>query len=167
MAYQPTPESINRAQFLRSLGLSTAALSALYFASCSKAADTVAPDLTDGTTSVGLFKGNTDPYTGKINFTLDLSLPQNVKLKTIGQFLTAGQVVVANTKSGAFVALQNECTHDGGLLSYRITQNDFLCSFHNGLFNTDGSVKAAPPKRPVQTYIVAVSADGNTISVKE
>ncbi|WP_338872927.1 Rieske 2Fe-2S domain-containing protein [Spirosoma sp. SC4-14] len=166
MAGYPTPRSISRAAFLRSLGLSAATLSTLYFSGCSKSAD-VSPSPVDGTNSQAVATGNTDPVAGKINFSLDLTQPENAKLKSKGQFLTAGAVVVANTVKGTFVALLNDCTHDGGPLSYRASQNDFVCQWHGGEFNIDGSVKMAPPSRPEQTFNTTLSADGNTLQVVE
>lgn len=166
MAGCPTPKSVSRAAFLRSLGLSAATLSALYFSGCSKSAD-VSPAPTDGTNSQAVATGNTDPVVGEINFTLDLTKTENAKLKTKGQFVTAGAVVVANTVNGTFVALLNDCTHDGGPLWYRASQNDFLCQWHGGEFNIDGSVKMAPPSRPEQTFKTTLSADGNTLQVVE
>lgn len=166
MTNQPTQLIQNRAAFLRSLGLSTAALTALYFSGCSKMA-TVTPDPTDGTDSPAVVKGNTDWSLGKVDFTIDMTVADNAKLKTIGQFVSAGLIIVANTKGGKYVALRSVCTHQGGSLRYRISQNDFLCLDHGGQFNTDGSVKMQPPKLPVQTYAVALSSDGNTLHITE
>ena len=166
MLNQPIQTSLSRAAFLRSLGLSTAALTALYFSSCSKGASIV-PDPTDGIDSPAVTKGNTDPGAGKIDFTIDMTLPDNAKLKTVGQFVSAGLIIVANAKGGNYVALLSVCTHAAGSLRYRITQNDFLCLDHGGLFNVDGSVKMSPPKQAVQSYKVSLSADGNTIHVTE
>ena len=96
-----------------------------------------------------------------------MTLPDNAKLKTVGQFVSAGLIIVANAKGGNYVALLSVCTHAAGSLRYRITQNDFLCLDHGGLFNVDGSVKMSPPKQAVQSYKVSLSADGNTIHVTE
>ena len=161
----PTIPVQSRAAFLRSLGLSTAALTAFYFSGCSKKATTLTPDPTDGTDSPAIYKGNTDWSAGKVDFTIDLTVPDNAKLKTIGQFITAGLIIVANTKEGKYVAMRSVCTHASGSLWYRISQNDFRCLDHGGLFNTDGSVKMQPPKQPVQTYAVSLSADGNALHV--
>ncbi len=163
----PVNPSLSRAAFLRSLGLSAATLSAVYFQSCTKATDAVTPDPADGTNSEAVVTGNTDGGLGKVDFTIDLTLTDNVKLKTVGQFVSAGLVIVAHTKSGAFVALKSVCTHAAGSLRYRVSQNDFLCLDHGGQFNTDGSVKLAPPTKPVQVYKTSLSADGNSLHITE
>ncbi len=166
MASQPTTESVSRAAFLRSLGLSAAALSALYFSGCSKGTTDVTPaSPTDGTDSAGVATGNADPGLGKIDFTLDLTKPDNGKLKTIGQFVTVGGVVVANTKAGQYVAVLNECRHDGGPLGYRLSQDDFRCQWHGALFNTNGTVKAPPATRPVTLLTITLNADKNALHI--
>lgn len=167
MAYQLTPESISRAAFLRSLCLSTTALSSLYFQACSKRADLSPIDPVDGANSTAVVVGNADPNAGKIDFTIDLTKPDNAKLATVGQFVTAGGVVVANSKAGHYVALLNECSHDGGPLWYRLSQNDFRCQWHGGLFTINGSVKGPPPTRPQQLLSTMLSADKNTLHITE
>lgn len=165
MPLKPTTESLNRAAFLRSLGLGAATLSALYFGACTSKQTDVAPNPTDGTDSQAVAKGNTDPFSGKVDFTLDLTLPENAKLKTAGQFASAGLIVVALTTGGKYVSLLSLCTHASGSLWYRASQNDFRCQDHGGLFETNGNVKMAPPTKPVQTYTVTVSADQNTLHI--
>ena len=129
--------------------LSAAALSAIYFGSaCSNPSVNPAPDPVNGTNSEALAVGSTDPYAGKIDFTLDLNKPGNAKLKTVGQFVSAGLIVVAHVKDGSYVAMLSVCTHASGSLWYRVSQNDFRCQDHGGLFNTDGSVKLDPPNSP-------------------
>ena len=155
----------SRAAFLRSLGLSTAALTAFYFSACSKRATTLTPDPTDGTDSPAVYTGNTDWSTGKVDFAIDLTVPDNAKLKTVGQFVSAGLIVVANTNGGQYVALRSVCTHASGSLWYRISQNDFRCLDHGGLFKTDGSVKMQPPQQPVQTYAVSLMANGTVLHI--
>lgn len=167
MAYQPTPESISRAAFLRSLGLSATALTALYFQACSKREDLSPVDPIDGNNSIGVVVGNADPNAGKVDFTIDLTKPGNAKLVTVGQFVTIGGVVVANVKNGHYVAMLNECSHDGGPLLYRLSQNDFRCQWHGGLFSVDGSVKGPPPTRPQQLLSSTLSADKNTLHIME
>ena len=162
----PSEAAQSRAAFLRSLGLSATVLSAIYFGiACSKPAVSPAPDPTDGTNSEALAVGATDPFAGKIDFTLDLTKPDNAKLKTVGQFVSAGLIVVAHVKDGSYVAMLSVCTHASGSLWYRVSQNDFRCQDHGGLFTTDGSVKLAPPKQAVKIYSTTLSTDGNSLRV--
>ncbi|GAA4469758.1 hypothetical protein GCM10023189_57290 [Nibrella saemangeumensis] len=100
-----------------------------------------------------------------VNFTLDLTSEDYKKLLTQGQFIRVGDVLVANAQGSSFVAVSRLCTHENGNLSYRLTQNDFLCDKHGGLFNINGSVKAAPPTRAVKAYNTSLSADGIKLTV--
>ena len=162
----PAETAQSRAAFLRSLGLSAAALSAIYFGgSCSKATVTPVPDLANGTNSEAVAVGATDPYVGKIDFTLDLTQPDNAKLKTVGQFVSAGLIVVAHVKDGHYVAMLSVCTHASGSLWYRVSDNDFRCQDHGGLFNIDGNVKMQPPVKPVKLYSATLSTDGNSLHI--
>ncbi len=160
------PEVVNRAEFLRSLGLSTGALMALYcmgtLTSCSKADDPapVTPTPTPGT-STGI-TGNIDKSKGVIDFTLDLTNATYSKLKTEGEFAQIGEIVVANAK-GTMVALTNVCTHQGGQLQYRKATNDFECNLHQGQYNLDGTVKKDPPTKAVAAFKTTVS--GNNLRV--
>lgn len=166
MPYSPTSEAITRSTFLRSLGLSSAALATLYFSSCHhKTVEPAAPE--DGTDSPALVQGNTDPNTGKVDFTIDLTRPENAKLQTVGQFVSANLIVIAHTRQDTYVALLSVCTHAGGSLWYRVSQNDFRCLDHGGLFNTDGSVKHSPPTLPVRTFTVEVNFDKKMLHIHD
>ncbi|KAB7732621.1 Rieske 2Fe-2S domain-containing protein [Rudanella paleaurantiibacter] len=162
MQSEVTTEPINRGQFLRSLGLSSGALMALYcmgtLTSCSSSNEpaTVTPAPTPGA-GTGL-TGNLDPTKGVVDFTIDLNNTTYSKLKTEGEFVQLGQIVVANAQ-GTLVALSNVCTHQGGQLSYRKANNDFQCNVHAGLFTTTGAVKQSPPTAPVKAYKATRTGD--------
>ncbi|MCY7360288.1 MAG: Rieske (2Fe-2S) protein [Rudanella sp.] len=162
------PTVVNRAEFLRNLGLSTSALMALYcmgtLTSCSKADDPapLTPTPTPGSgTSTGL-TGNIDKSKGVIDFTLDLTNTNYSRLKTEGEFVQVGEIVVANTKD-TLVALTNVCTHQSGQLQYRKATNDFECNVHQGQFNLDGTVKKGPPTKAVGVFKTALT--GNNLRV--
>ncbi|WP_234735702.1 QcrA and Rieske domain-containing protein [Tellurirhabdus bombi] len=157
-------ETMKRGDFLRSLGLSTSALMAFYcmgtMTSCS--GDDPTPDTGNPSTGAG-FTGNADPSKGAVNFTLDLTSSDYSKLKTAGQFVSVGSIIVANA-AGSMVAIGRVCTHQGGSLSYRSGSNDFICDTHGGLYNTNGTVKAAPPTQPVVAYKTSLASDKLTVT---
>ncbi len=166
---KPAPEVVNRGQFLRSLGLSTGALMALYcmgtLTSCSKADDpavTPTPTPTPSTGGATGLTGNADATKGVVDFTIDLANTNYAKLKTEGEFVQIGEIVVANAR-GTMVALSNVCTHQGGQLQYRVGTNDFRCNIHGGLFSTTGAVVASPPSAPVKAFKTALT--GNSLKV--
>lgn len=154
---------MNRAEFLRSLGLSSGALMALYcmgtLTACSKGGDDPAPTTPTNTSGI---TGNNNPSSGAVDFTLDLTNANYSKLKTDGQFVQSGGVVVANAK-GTYVAVGNVCTHQGGQLEYRSAQNDFRCNLHGGLYSLTGAVVAAPPVTAVKAYKATLS--GNSLKI--
>jgi cytochrome b6-f complex iron-sulfur subunit len=171
MKANPTSEQMKRGEFLRSLGMSSAALMAFYcmgtsLTSCSKS-DDPAPVAGTPTNSTGL-TGNTQTSGGAINFTVDLTNADFAKLKTQGEFVKVGDVLIANTTGGKYVAIQRLCTHQGqDGVSYRLSSNDFLCVVHGSVFAVDGSVKtgASSGQAAMKLYKTSISADGNKLTV--
>lgn len=169
-----TNDSMKRGEFLRSLGLSSAALMAFYcmgtLSGCSGGGDDDPAPATTTTSSAGL-TGNADASKGAINFTLDLTNADFKALKTEGQYVKIGSVIVANAKGNKYVAIQRLCTHemqDG--ISYRLSSDDFGCSVHGSVYATNGSVKVAaggPGQPAMKVYKTTLSTDGNKLQVSE
>ncbi|GAB3986866.1 hypothetical protein GCM10028807_05190 [Spirosoma daeguense] len=174
MKSNPTTENMKRGEFLRSLGMSSAALMAFYcmgtgLTACSKSSTTdptPAPNPTGGG-----FTGNADTSKGAISFTLDLTNATYSKLKTAGQYAIVGSLIVAKVKSGSIVALSKTCTHEGRELQYRATQDDFYCSpsvgGHGSEFSPTGMVEVAAQsgQGALTAYKTSLSTDGNTLTV--
>lgn len=165
--------TIKRGQFLRELGLSGGALMAFYclgttMTACSSGSEDPAPvtpgtGTGTGTGTVGL-TGNADTAKGAISFTLDLTSSSFSSLKTVGNFVTVGSLIVANAK-GEMVALSKICTHEGTTVSYRSAQNDFYCNNHGSEYSPTGTVEVGPATKALTLYTTKVSADGNTLTV--
>jgi cytochrome b6-f complex iron-sulfur subunit len=163
---QHNPETQSRGEFLRSLGMSSAALMAYYclgtsVSSC-KSSDpapaTPTPTTTDGIS--GTTTGNS------INFTVDLTVAANAGLKAAGGSLKVGDVFIANAKSG-YVAVARLCTHanqDG--LTFRAASDDIACTVHGSVFKTTGAVDKGPAGTALKSYTVTTSNNGNTLTVK-
>jgi cytochrome b6-f complex iron-sulfur subunit len=181
MKASPTTDQMKRGEFLRSLGLSSAAMMAFYcmgtaMTSCSKASDPAPATGTGTTPGTGTgattgATGNSETSKGTVDFTLDLTNANYSKLKTQGEFIKLGDVLVANAKGGKYVAIQRICTHQAeDQVSYRLTSDDFGCSAHGSVFATDGTVKVAPggpSQKAMKRYTTTISADGNKLQVKE
>jgi len=156
-------EKMQRGEFLRSLGLSTATLTAFYcmgttLTSCgSKTEDPGPADPGDDTGIAGTITGNA------VNYTVDLA--KNASLKTAGGFMIIGDTILALTSAGTYVALARRCTHEGSTIQFRNAQNDFLCPTHGSQFSTTGAVEQGPAATALKVYKAALSADGNTITV--
>jgi cytochrome b6-f complex iron-sulfur subunit len=162
-------EKLKRGEFLRSLGLSTSALMAFYclgatMSSCGSS-DEPAPGGGGGGGT-----GLTGTTTGaSVNFTVDLTNSTYNKLKTAGQYLIIGDVLVALTSGGSYVALAKACTHEGTQLQFRSATNDLVCSNHGSEFSSAGAVNKGPSTGDkivaLKAYKTSLSSDGNKLTV--
>lgn len=107
---------MNRTQFLKSLGLTGAALLAVLTA-C-QPEDGVLPD-------------------GPVDFNLDLADPANAALQQPGGYVVANGVVVARTTQQQLVAVTQTCSHEGRpQVTFR--NNEFYCTAHGARYTTAG-----------------------------
>jgi cytochrome b6-f complex iron-sulfur subunit len=114
--------------------------------SCSKAAD-------PGT-------GGTPPPSNKL--TLDLTNSLYAALNTVGGFVVAQGIIVANTTSG-YIAIDSTCTHMGCTIAYSSTNNNFPCPCHGSVFSTTGSVVNGPALTALKSH--SVSKSGNVLTI--
>ncbi|MDZ7934866.1 MAG: Rieske (2Fe-2S) protein [Emticicia sp.] len=161
---------LSRGQFLKQLGMSSAALMSFYclgtgLTSCSTASDdpTPTPTPTPGG-GAATIPGVTGTTSGTIDFTIDLSNVNFSKLKTQGEFTYVGDIIIANAK-GTFVALSKVCTHQGTTINYRSGTNDFRCPNHGSEFRLDGSVTKSPASRALTVYKTEVLNSGNSLKI--
>ena len=164
-------EKQSRSQFLKTLGLSTKALMAVYclgaVSACSSD-DSVEPDNnnsgnnnTNGNASTGI-TGTTSGST--IDFTIDLKNNSYSKLTTDGEFAVIGAVIVANA-GGNYIALSKSCTHEGTALVYRKDQKDFYCGNHGSEFGVDGSVEKSPATSALKVFKTTFDAAASTLKI--
>jgi cytochrome b6-f complex iron-sulfur subunit len=159
---------LSRGQFLKQLGMSSAALMSFYclgttMTACSSPNDDPTPTstpTTTGTTDTGI----TGSTTGSIDFTLDLTHKDFKKLKTEGEFTYVGDVIIANAK-GTFVALSKICTHEGTTIDFRGGTNDFKCPNHGAEFTTLGKVQKDPAVKALKVYKAESSTNGNSLKI--
>ncbi|AFK01835.1 Rieske (2Fe-2S) iron-sulfur domain-containing protein [Emticicia oligotrophica DSM 17448] len=170
-------KQLSRGQFLKQLGLSSAALMSFYclgtgLTACSKGSDDPAPTTspsgttTGGNTSASADTGITGTSKGtSIDFTIDLTNSNFKSLKTEGSFTYVDDIIIANAK-GAFVALSKICTHQGTTIDFRSGTNDFKCSNHGSEFKIDGSVQKDPATKALTVYKTELSTNGNSLRIK-
>ena len=162
-------DQMKRGEFLRSLGLSTSTLMAFYclgttMTACGSKDDDPDPDPNPNPGGGTGFTGTT---TGSnIDFTIDLTNSANSKIKTAGGSQIYGNVLVALSTTGSYVALSKICTHEGNTVGYRKAENDIQCPVHLSEFTLTGAVKQGPAASPLTAYKTTLSADGNTLTVK-
>lgn len=97
-----------------------------------------------------------------IDFTLDLSASANAALTSVGGYLYKDGVIVANTPHG-YVAVSQQCTHQGTTIYYDGTNNVFVCPAHGSVFSTSGAVLNGPASSPLGKY--HTSLNGSSLRV--
>ncbi len=147
---------MTRSEFIRSLGLSSSALMALYCMGGLTACSNEEPD-------------PTPTNNGKLDLNLDLNSADYSKLKTNGEFaIVKGQpIIVARKADGNFVAVAKDCTHQGAQLVYQSANDRFNCPSHGSNFSTSGSVINGPAAAALKQYQTEVKDSGNTLRVYE
>lgn len=142
-------EAISRTKFLKSIGLSGAALFAATYCtgtltSCTNEAD-----------------GNVTPTpTGT---TVDLTDAKYSKLTTKGNYVIVNNIVVANTSDGKYVAVPLKCSHEGRLeVTYKV--NEFYCTAHGARFDNAGKGLNSEGKNGLKLYTVTQAGNVLTIS---
>jgi cytochrome b6-f complex iron-sulfur subunit len=134
---------VKRDRFFSTLGI---AAGTLIFApsliSCSKNHAVDLPKVTDGNGS-----------NSTIDFKLDLSLAENLSLKTAGGSLIKNGIIIGRTSDGSFVAASSACTHQGFTLAFESANKRFHCANHGANFGFNGSVLNIPAETsPLKIY---------------
>lgn len=161
---------LSRGQFLKQLGLSSAALMSFYCLGTTMTACTNNSDDPTPTPNTTTPTGNTDTgITGtakgtSIDFTIDLTNTNFKKLRTEGEYLYVEDIIIANAK-GVFVAISKICTHQGSTIDYRSGTNDFKCPNHGSEYKLDGTVQKDPATKALTMYKTALSSDGNSLKI--
>lgn len=141
---------MDRKNFLSSLGISAAAFTFINCLGCSKTGSN--PSSGNGTTGATT-----------VDFTLDITAPGNIALQANGSYVVTNGVIVARTKSGAFIAVQQSCTHESYTLSYQASNQLFYCANHGAEFSETGAVLRGPASRALKTYNTSLT--GNSLRV--
>jgi cytochrome b6-f complex iron-sulfur subunit len=162
---------LSRGQFLKQLGLNSAALMSFYclgttMTACTSAGDDPTPTPTPTTTPTtgSTDTGITGTTSGTIDFTIDLTHKDFKKLKTEGEFTYVADIIIANAK-GTFIALSKVCTHQGTTIDYRSGTNDFKCPNHGSEFTTDGKVQKSPAAKSLQVFKTENTNSGNSLKI--
>lgn len=137
---------MDRKEFLSLLGFGSASVAlASCLAGCSK-------NVSSGTTAPS-----------GVDFTLDLSQTANAALQTNGGFIYNSGVLVARTIAGAYIAVQQVCTHESVTITYQGTNHRFYCDGHGATFSESGAVTGGPAPRALTTYNTSLT--GNMLRV--
>ena len=171
---------LSRGQFLKQLGMSSAALISFYclgttLTACSSSKNDPAPVATTPTPTptpttppttppVVVDTGISGSTTGTVNFTLDLTHKDFKKLKTEGEFTYVADIIIANAK-GTFVAISKVCTHAGTTIEFRSANGDFKCPNHGSEFTTNGMVQKDPATKGLMVFKAESANSGNSLKI--
>jgi cytochrome b6-f complex iron-sulfur subunit len=98
-----------------------------------------------------------------VDFTLDLTSPANAALAAEGGYVYSNGVIVARASGGGYIAVSQQCTHQGANVVYRLSTNDFYCGAHGSKFSATGAVTQGPAGSPLGSYKTALN--GTTLRV--
>jgi cytochrome b6-f complex iron-sulfur subunit len=98
---------------------------------------------------------NTAP--SNVDFTLDISASANAALSKNGGYLLSQNILVARTATGAYIAVQESCTHENYPLVYQAGSSQFYCNNHGATFTEKGAVTGGPANRSLTIYNTALT----------
>ena len=138
---------MERQEFLKTLGISFAAVCVGSCISACGKKDDVAPQQT------------TPPPAGTF-VNADLSKFTSVGFKEIVSGIAIFRIATGDT-AASFIAIQPLCTHQGGVLNWVASSNLIQCVSHGAQFSAIG-VNTRPPQTPggapnLKTYVVSVA----------
>lgn len=137
---------MERKEFLSMMGLSAGAIFTVCLGGCSKAAS-----------------GYTANVPTNVNISLDLTLPANAPLNTNGGYIYTSGIIVAKTNAGNFIAVSQECTHQGVSVQFQAGTQQFYCPSHGAAFSISGAVVNGPATSPLKQYNTALT--NNTLRI--
>jgi cytochrome b6-f complex iron-sulfur subunit len=169
---------MERKEFLNLVGISFGAvILSNCMSGCSKGSEptpaTTTPTTTPTTpptgggtpvTTTGL-TGNNESSKGVIDFSLDLTNTTFKTLQTNGTALVSGDVIIARTKTGDFLAVAKACTHQGTTVDFVADNSTFKCNNHGSVFEANGSVTVGPATSSLKKYITSFDKDKNTLRI--
>ncbi len=166
---------MERKEFLNLVGMSVGAVILQNCLSgCTKSYDpapavtppATTPPATGGgnTPDVGL-TGNNQLSKGAIDFTIDLNSTTFGDLKTNGNALVSGDVIVARTRTGDFLVVEKACTHQGTTVDFKPDSTSFSCSNHGAMYDSGGNVTNGPATRALKRYNTTFDSVKNTLKI--
>ena len=166
---------MERKEFLNLVGISVGAIVLQNCMSgCTKAADptpAVKPPVTPppagggGTSTVSGLTGNNSLAKGTIDFTVDITVKDFEALKTNGQAIVSGDVIIARTKAGDFLVVEKACTHQGTPVDFVSDNSTFKCNNHGSIFDSSGTVTTGPATKALKKYSATFDSAKNILKV--
>lgn len=161
---------MERKEFLNLVGISVGAVILQNCMSgCTKAADptpaVTPPTGGGGSTVVSGLTGNNSLAKGAIDFSVDITKTDFEALKTNGQAVVTGDVIIARTKAGDFLVVEKACTHQGTTIDFIADNTTFKCSNHGSVFDATGAVIKDPATKALKKYSATFDSTKNILKV--
>ena len=159
---------MNRAAFLKSLGINGAALMAIYcmggITACSSSKSDPQPVTPSPTPTP---TPTPTPGSTKVDFTIDITTKDYATLQTVKGYAYKDNIIIVRTATDTFVALSKVCTHNGTAVEYQDAANRLYCPNHGSTFTLDGTVTGGPAPTALKKYNTTYAATTNTLRVFE
>lgn len=165
---------MERKRFLNLVGISVGAVILQNCMSgCSNASNpspavmppAIPPATGGGTTTVSGLTGNNSIAKGTIDFTLDITDKNFSVLATNGKALISGDIIVARTKTGDFLALAKACTHQGTTVDFVPDKTGFNCSNHGSNFDSAGNATNGPAVAALKSFKATFDSKTNILKI--
>lgn len=95
---------------------------------------------------------------GGIDFTLDLTDPENAALQDNDNFIIVDNVVVARTTTGEYVAATLICSHNQ-LRQITLSDDEWRCTVHGARFDLEGEGLNENGRRGLTIYQTELTGD--------
>ena len=113
----------------------------------------------------GCEKNDVPTPPSNVNLSIDLTNNTYANLLTPGgTYTTSNGIIIAQTKTGTYIAVSVNCTHQGVPVKYFVNTNKFICPAHGSIFSANGSVVSGPSGSPLKQYTVTQSGTVLTIT---
>jgi nitrite reductase/ring-hydroxylating ferredoxin subunit len=73
--------------------------------------------------------------------------------------------ILIRDADGGYRALSAECTHLACTVQYRKESHSIWCACHNGVYDVEGRNVSGPPPRPLEKWVVHVTAEGVVVEL--
>jgi cytochrome b6-f complex iron-sulfur subunit len=100
-----------------------------------------------GSNNSGSNQGNGGPLA-----TIDLTDPATASQISQRRYVYAGDIIVAQTLTGRFIAVSKVCPHRGTTIIYQPEEQRFFCPNHFSLFGHEGQLLRGPSAQPLVEY---------------
>ena len=112
----------------------------------------------------GLLSCNRSAMDQRVDFTIDMSTPDNSPLQNLGGYVYHNDIIIIHDAFGNFYALSKYCTLDLSILNYIASPSYLQCPVDQTEFATNGSVlNARNGAAGLTTYLTA--QNGNYLRI--